>query len=599
MLLDWIDWTIVGVFLLATLAVGLAVMKRAGSSSAEFFLSGRGMPWWLLGMSMVATTFSAGTPNLVTDLVRQKGVAGNWVWWSFLLTGMMTVFVYAKLWRRSGVMTDIEFYELRYSGRPAAFLRGFRAVYLGVLFNVVVMASAMLAVIKVAGTLLGASPVETILVAGTVTVIYSMMGGLTGVLLTDFLQFFIAMAGAIAAAVYLVNLDGVGGMAALLAHEQVAPKLAMFPNVENTDLLMAVFIIPLTIQWWSVWYPGAEPGGGGYIAQRMLAAKNEAHATGATLLFNVAHYALRPWPWIVVALCSIIVFPTLESIQAAFPGMDPKMIKDDLAYPAMLTLLPSGLRGLMLASLMAAFMSTLSTHLNWGASYVVNDCYRRFMRPGASERELVAAGRLCTLLTMILACLLGLWLSNAVQAFQIILQIGAGTGLLFILRWFWWRINAYSELAAMVCSFAMAVGLELLAPEGIEAWVKMVVGVGVTTAAWIGVTLITRPTKESTLRDFCVRIRPGGPGWRAVARRAEAAGAPLPGAELPWGVPREILCMVLGCIVVYSALFATGYWLYARLLPALVFTGIAVGSGVLLAVMWKRVNEPREDTAGP
>ncbi|MDZ7618816.1 MAG: sodium:solute symporter family protein [Patescibacteria group bacterium] len=599
MLLDWIDWTIVGVFLLATLAVGLAVMKRAGSSSAEFFLSGRGMPWWLLGMSMVATTFSAGTPNLVTDLVRQKGVAGNWVWWAFLLTGMMTVFVYAKLWRRSGVMTDIEFYELRYSGKPAAFLRGFRAVYLGVLFNVLVMASAMLAVIKVAGALLGASPVETVLVAGAVTVIYSMMGGLTGVLLTDFLQFFIAMAGAIAAAVYLVNIDAVGGMTALLSHEQVVPKLAMFPDVQNTDLLMAVFIIPLTIQWWSVWYPGAEPGGGGYIAQRMLAAKNEAHATGATLLFNVAHYALRPWPWIVVALCSIVVFPTLESIQAALPNIDPKIVEHDLAYPAMLTLLPSGLRGLMLASLMAAFMSTLSTHLNWGASYVVNDCYRRFLRPGASERELVAAGRLCTLLSMILACLLGLGLSNAVQAFQIILQVGAGTGLLFILRWFWWRINAYSELTAMVCSFVMAVALQLLSPEGIEDWVKMVVGVGVTTVAWVSVTLLTRPTAEATLRDFCIRIRPGGPGWRAVARRAEAAGAPLPGAELPWGVPREIACMLLGCSLVYSALFATGYWLYGRSMLGTVFTGIAVLSGVLLALAWRRVNETRHQATEP
>ncbi len=589
MLLDWIDWAIVGVFLLVTLGIGLAVMKRAGSSSTEFFLSGRGMPWWLLGMSMVATTFSAGTPNFVTDVVRQTGVAGNWVWWSFLLTGMMTVFIYAKLWRRSGVMTDVEFYEIRYSGKPAAFLRGFRAVYLGVFFNVVVMASAMLAVIKVAGTMLGTSPVETILVAGTVTVVYSMMGGLTGVLLTDFLQFTVAMLGAIIAAVYLVNLEEVGGMGALLAHEQVIPKLAIFPDIRNTDLLMAVFIIPLAVQWWSVWYPGSEPGGGGYVAQRMLAAKNEAHATGATLLFNVAHYALRPWPWIVVALCSIVVFPTIESLQAAFPSMDPRVVQHDLAYPAMLTLLPSGLRGLMLASLMAAFMSTLSTHLNWGASYVVNDFYRRFARPGASERELVTAGRVCTLLTMIVASLLGLYLSNALQAFRIILQIGAGTGLLFILRWFWWRINAFSELAAMICSFGMAVGLEFLAPAGTEAWVKMVIGVGVTTAVWIAVTLLTRPADEATLRSFCARIRPGGPGWRAVVRRAEAAGEPIAGAGQPWGVPFEILCMLTGCVVVYSALFATGYWLYGRLLPAVVFTVIAVVSSIFLMTTWKRV----------
>ncbi len=586
MTLNWGDWSIVAAFLLVSLGVGVAVTKRAGSSASEFFLGGRGMPWWLLGTSMVATTFSAGTPNLVTDLVRQNGVAGNWIWWSFLLTGMTTVFIYAKLWRRTGAMTDVEFYELRYSGRPAAFLRGFRALYLGVLFNIVVMASATLAVIKFAGVMLGTDPVQTVVVAGGVTAAYSMLGGLTGVLLTDFLMFAVAMGGAIAAAVYLVQLDSVGGLAGLLAHETVQAKLSLFPDWHDPELLLSVFIIPLTVQWWSVWYPGAEPGGGGYIAQRMLAAKNETHATGATLLFNVCHYALRPWPWILVALASLVVFPDLESLQAAFPRIGSDVVKHDLAYPAMLTLLPHGLQGLVLASLMAAFMSTLSTHLNWGSSYVVNDVYNRFVRPTASQREQVFVGRVSTLLMMIVAGILGLWLSNALQAFHLILQIGAGTGLLFLLRWFWWRINAFSEMAAMVVSFAVAVYFETVGPAGLAAWEKIVLGVGITTAAWLAVTLLTRPTDEATLRRFCRRVRPGGPGWAAVLRRAAADGEPLATAAAPWSVPAEILCATLGCVAVYAAVLATGYWIYAEILPAVILTALAGGATVALLKIW-------------
>ncbi len=590
MTLDGIDWTIVVAFLVITLGIGLAVTKRAGSSSAEFFLSGRGMPWWLLGLSMVATTFSAGTPNLVTDIVRQKGVAGNWVWWAFLLTGMMTVFVYAKLWRRSGVMTDIEFYELRYSGRPAALLRGFRALYLGVLFNVIVMASANLAVVKVAGAMLGTSPVQTVVVASVVTVVYSMLGGLRGVLITDFFQFFVAMGGAIAAAVYLLNLDSVGGLAGLLAHESVRDKIHLLPDFSNHELALSVFIVPLAVQWWSVWYPGAEPGGGGYIAQRMLAAKNETHATGATLLFNVAHYALRPWPWILVALASIVVFPTLESLGQAFPGVTTDMVKHDLAYPAMLTLLPSGLRGVVLASLMAAFMSTLSTHLNWGSSYLVNDFYKRFVRPDAPEKELVFAGRLCTLLTMVAAALVSLCLSSALQVFQIILQIGAGTGLLFILRWFWWRINAFSEIAAMVASLAVAIVLEFFAPESLSSSARIVIGVAVTTVAWLVVTFLTRPTAAATLENFCRLIRPGGPGWAPVMRRLAEKNETAADTPETSTVPLELLCTVIGCTAVYSALFATGYWLYGNFLPAAVLTGLTAVSVAVLFATWKRVN---------
>jgi len=592
MTLDAIDWLIVIGFFIAALIIGIAVARRAGKSSSEFFLSGRHMPWWLLGISMVATTFSAGTPNFVADIVRQKGVAGNWMWWAFLLTGMMTVFIYAKLWRRSGVMTDIEFYELRYSGRPAAFLRGFRSLYLGVLFNIVVMASATMAAIKIAGVMLGVTPMETVVVAGVVTVIYSMLGGLTGVLLTDFLLFAISMGGAIAAAVFLLDLQPVGGLSGLLSHEVVQTKLSMFPDFNDTDLLVSVFIIPLAVQWWSVWYPGAEPGGGGYVAQRMLAAKNEAHATGATLLFNVAHYALRPWPWIIVALCSIVIFPDLESLRVKFPHVPSNVMKHDLAYPAMMTLLPSGLRGLVLASLAAAYMSTLSTHLNWGSSYVVNDFYKRFVRPHSSEKELVLVGRLSTLLLMLLASVVGLWLSNALQAFHIILQIGAGTGLLFILRWFWWRINAFSEIAAMVVSFAVAVYFEFFCPTKFDASIKIVTAVGVTTLTWVLVTFLTRATNEQTLRRFCRLVHPGGPGWEAVVRRARADDDPIPSADEPWSVPLGILCMFVGCLAVYSALFATGYWIYGNYLPAIFLSAVAVVSAVVLVKTWSRVNAP-------
>jgi len=453
MTLQFVDWISIIVFFIISLAIGVIVSKRAGKSAAEFFASGRSMPWWLLGVSMVATTFSADTPNLVTDMVRQHGVAGNWMWWAFLLTGMVTVFIYSKLWRRSKVLTDIEFYELRYSGKMAAFLRGFRALYLGVFFNVVIMATVMLAAIKIGGVIMGVSPVKTVLVMSVIVVTYSLMGGLRGVLITDFFQFIIAMTGAVLAAIVVLKLPQVGGLSGLFSNPNVSSKLSILPDFSDTTLVMTVFIIPLAVQWWSVWYPGAEPGGGGYIAQRMLAAKNERHAVGATLFFNVAHYALRPWPWIIVALASIVVFPDLGALHQAFPHVADNIVRNDLAYSAMLTFLPAGLLGLVIASLIAAVMSTISTHLNWGASYVVNDFYKRFVVKNPSEKQLVFMGRISIIVLMIFAAFLALFLQNALQAFNILLQIGAGTGLLFLLRWFWWRINAASELAAMVISF--------------------------------------------------------------------------------------------------------------------------------------------------
>ncbi len=585
--LETLDWACVFGFFAVSFLIGALVSRRAGRNSSEFFLSGRAMPWWLLGLSMVATTFAADTPNLVTEIVRKNGVAGNWVWWAFLLTGMLTVFVYARLWRRSGVMTDVEFYELRYGGKPAAFLRGFRALYLGVVFNVMIMAVVSLAAIKISGVMLGLSPTTTILGAGAVTVVYSMLGGLRGVLITDAVQFGIAILGAILAANVAVSHPDVGGLAALLDHPGVARRLDLLPDFSDPGNLVPVLVIPLAVQWWSVWYPGAEPGGGGYIAQRMLAARDERHAMGATLFFNAAHYALRPWPWILVALASVIVFPDLDSLRQAFPDVPDEFIQDDLAYPAMLTFLPTGLLGLVVASLAAAYMSTMSTHLNWGASYVVLDWYRRFIKPDASEKSLVRLGRGTTLLLMIAASLLALTMESALDGFQILLQIGAGTGLIYILRWFWWRINAWSEISAMIVSFAVAIFFTI-DPAGLEleAWQELSIGVAVNTIAWLSVTLLTKPADEERLRDFYRKVRPGGRGWNRVLARARTDGDPIDVRAARGELPLGILAMTMGCLAVYTALFATGYWIYGETAAALILSGIAVISTALLVRLW-------------
>jgi SSS family solute:Na+ symporter len=589
-----IDWAVVAAYFAAVLIVGLWTARQAGRSTSQFFLSGRSMPWWLLGVSMVATTFSTDTPNLVADITRTGGVSGNWIWWAFLLTGMLTVFVYARLWRRSGVLTDLEFYELRYSGKPAAFLRGFRAVYLGVFFNVMVMATVTLAAIKIGGAIFGLPPLATVAVASTVTVLFSTAGGFRAVVLTDFLLFIVAMTGSIAAAVVAVGHPQIGGLEGLFANPAVRERMALLPDFGDAATLVPLFVMPLAVQWWAAWYPGAEPGGGGYVAQRMLAARGEGHAIGATLFFNVAHYALRPWPWLLVALASLVVFPDLDALRAAFPAIDPAAVRHDLAYPAMLTFLPVGWLGLVVGSLAAAYMSTISTHLNWGSSYVTHDVYRRFLRRAASERELVLVGRLSTLALMVLSALLALRLENALQAFQILLQIGAGTGLLFILRWFWWRINAWSEIVAMAVSFGVALWFYLGPGRdgGLADWQKLLLGVGVTTAAWLTISFVTRPTDEARLRSFCRLTRPGGPGWAGVVRRAAADGEPL---EAPsggaWAVPTGILAMLLGCATVYSTLFGTGAWIYGRTGLALLLTALAIGAGLCLARVWRRLAE--------
>lgn len=585
-----LDWVIIGLFFIFTLAIGMLVSKKSGSNSAEFFLGGRSMPWWLLGVSMVATTFSADTPNLVTDIVRNNGVSGNWAWWAFLLTGMLTVFVYAKLWRRSGITTDLEFYELRYSGKEASFLRGFRAIYLGVFFNVMIMATVMLAGIKIGGILLGLSAVKTVLIVSLVTVIYSSVGGFKGVIYTDFFQFTLAMIGMIWASIYIVNLPEIGGLEALLSNPTVQPKLSFFPDFNNMDVLIPLLIVPIAVQWWSVWYPGAEPGGGGYIAQRMLSAKDEKNAVMATLFFNVAHYALRPWPWILIALASIIVFPNVSDIGAKFPNIDPSFVKDDLAFSAMLSYLPSGLLGLVIAALIAALMSTISTHLNWGSSYIVNDFYQRFVKPEASEKELVNIGRLSTVLLMVFAALFSLMLSSALEAFEILLSIGAGTGLLFILRWFWWRINAISEIVAMVVSFLIALVMKFAVGNALLSHEKLVIGVLLTTIAWLAATLLTKPTDEKVLINFFKKIRPHGMGWRPIIKAGSAIGQ-IDSSDTSTGrLSTEILMMFLGCIGVYALLFSMGFVLYGQSVNAVIGIIIAIGSGLLMKNLWRKIS---------
>jgi len=594
-----LDWLIIFLFFGISLGVGIYVSKTSGESANAFFLSGRSMPWWMLGLSMVATTFSTDTPNLVTDLVRTNGVSGNWVWWAFLITGLLTVFVYAKLWRKSNVNTDLEFYELRYGGKPASFLRKFRAIYLGIVFNVITMSAVTLAAIKIGGIMLGLEPWQTVVTAGLVTVTFSAIGGFKGVVYTDMILFFVAMGGSIGAAYYLVNLPEVGGITQLIAHENVSDKISILPDFSNREALITLLIIPLAVQWWSSWYPGAEPGGGGYIAQRMLAAKDENHAIGATFFFNIMHYALRPWPWILVALASLVVFPDLESIQQAFPSITADKLGNDLAYPAMLTKLPTGLLGLVLASLISAYMSTISTQLNWGSSYIVYDFYLRQINPEASQKRLVAVGRISTVVLMVLSTLLALLLQNAVQLFNLLLVFGAGTGLIFILRWFWWRINAWSEIVAMfvsgIISLLLAIpsfGIKaaLFGPEALlPVWAEFPFVVVMTTLFWVIATLLTPAEKLEVLHSFYKKIQPGGPGWKTVVDNAKAQGVELEDNQQGWSVPSGVIAMLLGCILIYSCMFATGYFIYGNYSWAVTLLGVVVISAYFLIKTWRKI----------
>jgi len=569
--LSFIDWVIIFSFFAIFIVIGLFFTKRSGKNSKEYFLSGRNMPWWLLGTSMVATTFSADTPNLVANIVREDGVSGNWVWWAFLITGMMTVFFYARLWRRSEVLTDLEFYELRYSGKEATFLRAFRALYLGVFFNVMIMATVCLAGIKIGGILLGLSPFECVFYSSIITVFYSSLGGLRTVIITDLIQFVLAMIGSIWACVYLVNLEEIGGLNQLISNDLISDKLNFLPDFNDYETLITVLIIPIAVQWWAVWYPGAEPGGGGYIAQRMLSAKDERNAINATLFFNIAHYAIRPWPWILIALASLIIYPSLSDIESAFPNVDSSIIGHDIAYPAMLSKLPSGLLGIVLASLSAAFMSTISSHLNWGASYISIDFYKRFIYSEASEKEIVLVGRISTVFLMILAGFVALELNDALDAFQILLQIGAGTGSIFLLRWFWWRVNAYSEITGMSVSFLVAIYFhsihERIFGFTFESHYELVLSVFITTLSWILVTLLTKPTENSRLFEFYKKIKPYGIGWNKFLKNNNID---VKNKELKESPMSDLLSMFLGIVIVYSGLFGTGYLLYGNITFSLI-----------------------------
>jgi SSS family solute:Na+ symporter len=572
-----LDWTIVAISILVSFAPALWLARRAGSSTAEFFISGRAAPWWLVGTSMVATTFSTDTPNLVTNLVREGGVAANWAWWAFLLTGMTTVFFYSQLWRRLGVLTDLEFYELRYSGAAARWVRGFRAVYLGLFFNIVIMATVNLAAAKIANVLLGWPMTQTLLICSVINVLFAATSGLWGVLVTDFVQFGIAMGGSFAAAIYALRRPEVGGLDGLMRQID-ASSLRMMPDLSDWRVSAPIFFVPLAVQWWSTWYPGSEPGGGSYIAQRMLASRTEKDAVIGTLLFNVMHYALRPWPWIIVALASLIIYPELSDISRAFPAMDPTMLGHDIAYPAMMRFLPAGFLGLVVAGLLAAYLSTIETHLNWGTSYLVHDFYRRFLRPGLSEKHYVLVGRLVTGGLMVVAGLITYTLGTARNAFDLILSIGAGTGLLYLLRWFWWRVSAWSEIAAMVSSFLVALGFFIARQNGLElaSHVSLLVTVAVTTVVWVAATLLAPPTDADTLASFYRQVRPAGPGWRPVAERVGIRG-------VEDSLPQALLGWVLGCAFVYSGLFGTGSLLYGRMPQFVMWLVVFVVSGAGLA----------------
>jgi len=590
-----LDWIIAAACLVICFGPALLFGKRAGTSTAEFFASGRAVPWWLAGLSMVATTFSSDTPNLVTDIVRRNGVAGNWVWWAFVLTGVATVFFYARLWRRSGVMTDLEFYEIRYSGNAASLVRGFRAVYLGLLFNCMIMATVNLAACKIAGILFGLERWQTLAFVGFLNVVFAAHSGLWGVLVIDMVQFFIKMTAVIAAAYFALQAPQVGGLHALMAKlsSMRGPNgveyLNILPDFKNHwDIAVAVFVMPIAVQWWAVWYPGAEPGGGSYIAQRMLASKSEKDALGAVLFFNIAHYVLRPWPWIITALCSILVYPELSDIQKAFPALDPRLLGHDIAFPAMLKFLPVGFVGLMVGGLIAANSSTILTHLNWGASYLVHDFYRRFLRPDADERHYVRAGRVATVILFFCSSGMVFLLDSAKDAFDIILQIGAGTGLLYLVRWFWWRVNAWSEVVAMLSSFAISMVFLVLARTGhpVSTHIALVLTVIATTICWVVTAYVGPETDRQVLIAFYRKVRPAGRGWEPIRVAAGVA----PGDTAPGdNIPMALLGWVAGCTAIWSALFTVGNFLYGRTSEALFLLGVFAISGFVLLRVVQRL----------
>jgi SSS family solute:Na+ symporter len=560
---DWL--VIIGYFVLAA-GIGLALARRGGRSLSDFFVGGRQLPWWLVGTSMVATTFAADTPLAVTGMVAENGVAGNWLWWNMVMSGILTVFFYARLWRRAEVLTDAEFAEIRYAGRPATFLRGFRALYLALPINLIIMGWVNLAMVKILDVTLGLDPWTALGFLFVITAAYSVLSGLWGVVVTDFVQFGIAMAGTITLAFFAI--DAVGGMDGLRAglaerYGSADAVLAFFPEQGAEWMPAITLFVFLGVQWWAAWYPGAEPGGGGYIAQRIFSARTERDGVLATLLFNVAHYALRPWPWILVALASLVLYPGLE---------DPA----DGYILAIVELLPTPLRGLLLASFAAAYMSTISTQLNWGASYLVNDLYLRFMNPEASQRRQVAVSRVATLLLFALSAVVTANLESIEGAWKILLALGAGTGLVYILRWYWWRINAWSEISAMMTSLVVSIvlqrGFDLDSADPREFAHLMLLTVGISTVVWVATTYLTRPTPDATLVAFYRRVRPGGPGWRRVAEAAGFGAEPIDGGALNW------TNWIAGVVAVYSTLFGMGRLIFGDTLEGLLLLGLAAAA---------------------
>ncbi len=583
---ETLDWIIIALSLLISLGIGWWAARSTKSNPESFFLAGRSMPWWLLGISMVATTFAADTPTLIADLVRQDGVAANWLWWGFIFSGMLTTFMFARRWRRSGLLTDVEFYELRYGGKRGEFLRGFRALYLGLVFNVIVIAWVSLAAIKIFAIMLGLEPWQTILIGAGVTMVYAAIGGLRSVLLVDLFQFTLAMIGSVAATYYVLNMESIGGLEGLFSHEAVKEKMNLFPK--TTDTWVTLFIIPFALQWWSAYYPGSEPGGGGYVAQRMMAAKDEKNASWASLLFNILHYALRPWPWILIALASIVVFPTVDSIGTAFPDFDKSKLGHDVAYPAMIAQLPAGLKGVVLASLIAAYISTLSTQVNVGASYLSQDFWHRFVQRDTSQKTQVMTGRIATVIVLAAGSLLALTLTNAKQIFEITLSIGAGTGLVYLLRWLWWRVNAWSEIAAMVGAFVATYlfGNKEILPfadpfgwgELVGSWTYAAI-VATTTLIWLITTFLTRPESDETLTRFAKRTSPPGRSWNRFHESEDQDPS----------MGNEFLMIFLGSTAIIAAILTTGYFLYGQYGAAAGVAMLALVSG-LMTVKIARTN---------
>ena len=562
MLLNGIDWAVIAAFFAVLALIPSVAARRAKRTANDFFTSGRSMPWWLIGFSMVAATTATDSANFFTEVIRRDGMSGNWIMWAFILTGLLTVFVYAKLWVKSGVTTDIEFYELRYSGRPAAFLRAFRTLYLGIVFNVLVLGNVILAAVKIGVVLFGIEPSTIYWVTVVASVVYTFFGGIRGVIWTDFFLFLVIMAGAVAAMVYGLRLPEVGGMAGIVANPETAKRLSILPDFSSWDTLLVAFVIPLAVQWWNVWKAGSEPGGGGYIVQRMLTAKSETHALGGTLFFNVLNWVIRPWPWYVVGLCSVIVYPDLASIQAAFPKVDPALIHGDMAYPAMLTKVPNGWLGLVAASMMGALFSTVAAHLNLGSAYVVNDFWKRFVRSAAGDRELIWVGRVAMFALLLLGCALAPHLKSAKAAFDLMLLIGAGSGAIFLLRWFWMRINAWTELTGMFVSFAVALVLQFGFADW-PSWRKMLVTIAVTSASWLAVTLLTKPTDAATAARFKAAVRADGRD-----------------------VGKGLLLMAVASFAIFDLMYMVGAWIYGWYAKAAVATVLALGAS---AFVWRGI----------